>query len=221
MCGRFTLSEDKQSLEQRFGIKMLGRWEPRFNISPTQTLPVIWNPGKPGFTRQVWGMNPVWWTHGSRGLINIRAETLKTKSTFKHLLTHQRCLVPADGFYEWEKSARVKQPYYFSLKDKDIFTFPAIWEKEVAEDGKERLTFSLITVPPNALVRKIHDRMPCILKREDEERWLDPDLGLTDTLELCYAYPANKMQAFPVSRAVNSPAQEGPSLVRRDGPVLK
>ncbi|MBI5654525.1 SOS response-associated peptidase [Candidatus Uhrbacteria bacterium] len=221
MCGRFTLSEDKQSLEQRFGIKMLGRWDPRFNIAPSQSLPVIWNPGKPEFTRQVWGMKPVWWTHGARELINIRAETLKTKKTFKHLLAHQRCLVPADGFYEWEAGGRIKQPYYFSLKDKDIFAFPALWEKEAGDDGKEITTFSLITVPPNPLVKKIHDRMPCILKREDEERWLDPGLDSEKALDLCYAYPAKSMQAYPVSRAVNSPSQEGPNLIRRDGPILK
>lgn len=213
MCGRFTLGEEKETLEKRFGLKLLGRWEARYNIAPSQTMPVVWNPGKIGFTRQKWGMKPVWWTHGARELINIRAETLKEKKTFKHLLEHQRCLVPADGFYEWKKGGKVSQPYCFKLKDGGIFTFPALWEKETGEDGKEILAFSLLTVTPNSLVAKVHDRMPCMLNPDDEVRWLDPGLSPAEALELCYAYPAKDMQAFPVSRAVSSPAAEGPELI--------
>lgn len=221
MCGRFTLAVDKEALEKRFGLKLKGRWEPRFNVAPEQTLPVVWNPGRPEFIRQAWGMRPVWWSHGARSLINIRVETLKTKPTFKRLVAQQRCLMPADGFYEWQKSSRVSQPYRFSLNDGGIFSFPALWEHEVGPGGEERLTFALITVPPNPLVAQVHDRMPCILEPPDEEAWLDPALAASAVLDLCYAFPAAKMQAVPVSRAVNSPAVEGPSLIRRDGQPLK
>jgi putative SOS response-associated peptidase YedK len=221
MCGRFTLAANKEVLEKRFGLKLKGRWEPRFNLAPEQVLPVVWNPGNPEFVRQSWGLRPAWWSHGARSLINIRVETLKTKATFKRLIAQQRCLVPADGFYEWQKSGRLSQPFRFTLKDGGLFSFPALWEKELGPGGEKRLAFALITVPPNPLAAKVHDRMPCILKPEDETAWLDPSLDSSGALSLCYAYPASRMAAVPVSRAVNSPAAEGPSLIRQAGPPLK
>lgn len=220
MCGRFILTADKPALEKRFGLKLRGRWEPRFNIAPTQTLPVIWNPGNPEFTRQVWGLRPVWWTHGDRELINIRLETLKSKTTFRHLVAKRRCLVPADGFYEWKKGGRLSQPFLFALKGGGIFSFPALWEEEKDGEGKTLQAFSLLTVTSNKLVAQVHGRMPCLLKPEDEPRWLDPAASPAEVLDLCYAYPASDMEAMPVSRAMNSPAAEGPSLVRPDGPRL-
>jgi len=130
MCGRFTLTANQEQVEKRFGLKHKGRYAPRFNIAPTQDVPVIWNPQTPQFTRLKWGMTPVWWQAKARSLINIRRETLEQKTTFRYLLAHQRCLVPADGFYEWQRRGRMSQPLYFTLEKHGIFAFPALWEDE-------------------------------------------------------------------------------------------
>jgi len=140
MCGRFTLAANKEVLEKHFGLKLKGRWEPRFNLAPEQVLPVVWNPGNPEFVRQSWGLRPAWWSHGARSLINIRVETLKAKATFKRLIAQQRCLVPANGFYEWQKSGRLSQPFRFTLKGRP-FQFPGVVGKGTR--SRRRKTFGI------------------------------------------------------------------------------
>ena len=211
MCGRYRLSRRKQILEEHFdSVSGTEDWNPRYNIAPTQPVPVIrQNPKEP--VRELslvrWGLVPRWVKDPSVAarMINARSETVSTKPAFSDALRFRRCLVPADGFYEWQKTGKVKQPYCFEINDGELFAFAGIWDRWNDASGKLLETFSIMTTFPNAVMSSVHDRMPVIVSPDSYDCWLDP--GMKDVAavsELLRPYDARLMRRYPVSSRVNS-----------------
>lgn len=221
MCGRFTRSTDKDDLQSRFGF-INPRNIPlstRYNISPTQNLPtVVINQDQRELTLMRWGLIPSWAKDASIGykMINARGETVAQKPSFKRPFKDRRCLVLADGFYEWKRTDKKnKIPYHFVLKSREPFAFAGLWDEWKSPEGEPILSFSLITIGANELMGQIHDRMPVILHEEDEARWLDPLLKDTDKLnELLKPYPSDLMEAYEVSTIVNSAKHDSPDCIK-------
>jgi putative SOS response-associated peptidase YedK len=217
MCGRYTLAET-QGIAARFNVASVpATLAPRYNIAPTQSLPVIIKQSPNQIVLMQWGLVPHWAKagKGDYAMINARAETLAQKPTFRKLLSFHRCLVPASGFYEWQASANGKTPHYIHLKDEPLFAFAGLYERTKDDQGHELLTYTIITTAPNSLMAGIHNRMPVILPQEAEETWLNPDETEADRLTpLLQPYPAEAMLAVPVSRAVNNVRNDTPALVQ-------
>ena len=218
MCGRFTLTTDLQEVAERFCVTppATADFNPRFNIAPSQSVIVIGDNGQRLLQSMQWGLIPHWAKDPAIGnrMINARAETLAEKPSFCEALKKRRCLIPADGFYEWQKVGKVKQPMRIVLKTRAPFGLAGLWDRWISPEKKEILTCTIITTVANELIREIHDRMPVILQREDEARWLDP--GLTDPVQLLpllRSYPSELMEYYPVSRQVNSPRVDVPGNI--------
>lgn len=224
MCGRFTQGRQADDVAGRFGVQQV-LFEPdaRYNIAPTQPVPVVVERAMPGdgparFLEQFqWGLVPSWAKDPSIGskMINARSETVAEKPSFRNALKYRRCIVPADGFYEWDKAGGTKQPYLFRREDGDSFGFAGLWEEWHAPDGSPLLTCTILTTAANDTVGRVHDRMPVILRTRDEEaQWLDTRIRTGDNLApLFRPYPDQWMLAVPVSRRVNSPANDAPDLL--------
>jgi putative SOS response-associated peptidase YedK len=209
MCGRYTLRTRLEKWLESYSVESAIEWTPRFNIAPSQPIVAIRNSaeGKREAVLLRWGLIPSWATDiriGNR-LINARAETLADKPSFKKALKSRRCLVLADGFYEWKESGKTRQPHFVAMADQHLFTFAGLWERwTLLQPAIESCT--IITTQPNALLADIHDRMPAILDSEAAAVWLDPQVEDTATLtSLLAPYPDQAMVAFPVSNLVNSP----------------
>jgi putative SOS response-associated peptidase YedK len=218
MCGRFTLTRATDEVAQRFGADAgQFRLPLQYNIAPTQIVAAVRQNGTRMLEAFQWGLIPFWARDpqiGSR-LINARAETLAEKPAFKHALTRRRCLIPSDGFYEWKKEGRSRQPFYIRRRDGALFAFAGLWETWESPEGEVRRTCVIITVEPNALLAGIHNRMPAILTPENESVWLDPgEKSLARLLSCLTPYPAEEMEYYPVSRLVNSPANDSPECLR-------
>jgi len=220
MCGRFSLKADLSAIAQRFGVSPStaesAAWIPHYNIAPTKTVVVVGDDGTRYLSQIRWGLIPSWATDPAIGnrMINARAETLTTKPAFRVALRKRRCLVVADGFYEWEKRDRTKQPFYIVLKSREPFGFAGLWETWTSPDGEEIRTCTIITTDANKLLKPIHDRMPVILTREAEAVWLDPTIQDPARLPpLLKPYPADALEAHPVSRWVNSPQHDSPDCI--------
>jgi putative SOS response-associated peptidase YedK len=220
MCGRFTLTINPDQLHQQFGLSEPPPTQlaPRYNIAPTQAVAVIANNRDHRKLELFqWGLIPSWAKDPKIGskMINARAETLAEKPSFRTALKRRRCLVVADGFYEWKKTGSGKTPMYIQLKDGQPFGFAGLWEAwQSPEDGLIK-TCTIITTTPNALLAGIHDRMPVILPREAYDQWLAPEeLPAVETLPLLQAYDAAQMRARPVSTLVNSPAVDSAELIQ-------
>lgn len=221
MCGRFNLITDIRSVARRFGLAAppdAAAWRPRFNIAPTQTVIIVADDGTRRLERMRWGLIPSWASDPGIGnkLINARSETLTERPSFRTALRRRRCLIPADGFYEWPAvpGGRGKQPTRIVLRSREVFAFAGLWESWAAPDGQAIRSCTIITCPPNELMATMHHRMPVILTREAEDTWLDPrieDPGLL--LPLLRPYPADQMECYPVSRLVNNPANDSPQLI--------
>ncbi len=217
MCGRFGISFDRGQIEQRFGAKFdAAFFTPRYNAAPSQSLPVILNTEPKKIQFVAWGLRPAWITKVNKreGLINVRAETLREKPTFKSDLQHRRCLVIADSFYEWKKEGKLKTPFRISLKSGEPFTFAGIWEENQDEDGHPLKTFAIITTAANALVVQVHNRMPAILRKESEQTWLNSDVIQENLVSLLYPYPENLMQMYEVSTRVNRATEDSPEVIK-------
>ncbi|MEI6681579.1 MAG: SOS response-associated peptidase [Bacteroidota bacterium] len=217
MCGRYSFAIEDALILERFGLRVrTAIYKARYNCAPMQSLAVISNelPGELSFFR--WGLIPSWAKDASIGnkLINARAETLEEKPSFKNCFRNRRCLVPATGFFEWKRNA-LKTPYHIRLKSGEPFCFAGLWDKWVSGDGEIIQTFTIITIAPNELVAGIHDRMPVIIPRAEEKSWLSPrpDPSLTGLLK---PFPADLMEAYPVSKLVNSPKNDSPEMVLAD-----
>lgn len=215
MCGRYKLSRRKQILEEHFGADPSEvEWEPRYNIAPTQPVPVIrQNPKEPRREMSLvrWGLIPSWAKDASIAatLINARSETANTKPAFRDALQSRRCLVPADGFYEWKRTAKTKQPFCFEVNEGQLFGFAGIWDRWCDPSGKILETCSILTTTPNAVTQSVHERMPVILDPDQYDRWLDPgmrDAGVVS--ELLRPFDARLMRSFPVSARVNHAAHD-------------
>jgi putative SOS response-associated peptidase YedK len=209
MCGRFTLKVLPKELEKRYGVSIkAGKYLPSYNISPSKAIPIVPNDKPDEIIWMKWGMEPSWWRQKGRSLINIRKESLLSKQVFKKNFKTQRCLIPADGFYEWKKIGSKKQPYYFKLKDDGVFSFAGLWDEE-----KSGLACAIVTCEPNTLVAKVHNRMPCILTKEDEYKWLNEEVEENDLMKLLKTFSASKMEGYEVGLGVNSPVNDSEELI--------
>ena len=217
MCGRFTIFADPDRLAERFEASLpADGLQPRYNAAPTQRLPVILNEVPPAIQLLQWGLIPSWAKDpaiGSR-MINARAETLAEKPSFRAAFKKRRCLVLADGFYEWMKTSGGKQPMRIALASGEPFAMAGLWESWHAPDGSLLRTFTIITGEPNELVAPIHNRMPAILLPEHEAIWLDNAAEPAIWQDILRPYPAQRMAAYPVSRRVNFVGNDDEGLVR-------
>ena len=215
MCGRYRLSRRKQIFEEHFDTAPWDDdWNPRYNIAPTQPIPVIrQHPKEP--IRQVslmkWGLVPSWAkdTSGAARMINARSETAAMKPAFRDPLKCRRCLIPADAFYEWKRNGTSKQPYCFEVNGGELFAFAGLWDRWKDPTSDWIKTCSILTTTPNAVTRNVHDRMPAILDPESYGLWLDP--GMTDAQvvsELLKPYDARLMRCYPISTRINHVAND-------------
>ena len=216
MCGRYTLRTSVETLAERFELdEYPSSISASYNIAPTQGVAaVIAEDGKRKLEMLHWGLIPSWADDPSVGnrMINARAESVSTKPSFRKAFKNHRCLVLADGFYEWQKTGDGKQPYFIRMEDDSPFAFAGLWESW--HNGTEIRSSTIITTDANDMVAPIHDRMPVILHPEDYELWLDPAFDEKEPLStLLKPYPAGAMEAYPVSRSVNSPSNNEPSII--------
>lgn len=213
MCGRFTLRTPAKDLAAHFGLPDAPHLGPRYNVAPTQPIATVLTlTGDRQFRLMRWGLVPHWakdLSIGSR-MINARAETVGEKPAFRAALRHRRCLILADGFYEWAKGGKTKQPYYVLLEDDKPFAFAGLWERWLPPEGGEPVeSCVIITTNANEVVGRFHDRMPVILESDDYELWLNPEVADPEqVLPLLKPFPAERMKAYAVSPAVNSPRQD-------------
>ena len=213
MCGRFTLhSRDRIKLKGSQALDL--PFEARYNIAPSQKILAIADYGSgPEVRSLVWGLIPSWSTDG-KGFINARSETLEDKPSFSESFQRRRCLIPADGFFEWRNVGRSKQPYYFQLIDESQFALAGIWDQW--RNAQSSITScAIITTAANELVEPLHDRMPAILKPDSYDVWLDPKTDHAVLEKLLTPFPASKMKSQPVSRAVNAPENDTEELIER------
>ena len=213
MCGRYTMRTSCKVVAEVFALADEPLFQPRFNIAPTQQVPVVRLDEKGrhlAFMR--WGLIPHWADDPAIGnrMINTRAETAATKPSFRGPFRHHRCLVVADGFYEWQKTDGKKHPFYIRLRDDKPFAFAGLWDHW--DRGEEPIdSCTILTTDANETVKIVHDRMPVILAPKDFAAWFDPDLKDPKSLEsLLRPYPGDAMVAYPVSTLVNNPRNENP-----------
>ncbi len=217
MCGRYTLS-NTAGVQARFEIAQAEQpLTPRFNVAPTQAMPVVLKNSPNRLEWMKWGLVPFWSKEpkSSYSTINARAEGITEKPAYRKPIKNQRCIIPADGFYEWQKTGTSKQPFYIHLKNGELFGFAGLYDLYKNPDGSVLKTYTIITTEANELMADIHDRMPVILHPGDEELWLDP--GITDPaqiLPLLKPYPAQEMALYPVSRLVNKPENDVPETLQ-------
>jgi putative SOS response-associated peptidase YedK len=216
MCGRYMLTTPVDALRQLFLFTERPNLAPRYNIAPTQEVPIV-RRTRDGAGRELimvrWGLVPYWADDPKIGnrLINARRESVARTAAFREAYQRRRCLVPADGFFEWQKEGRTRQPLLVRRKDQAPFAFAGLWERWPQPGGGVLRSCTIITCPANKLIAPLHDRMPVILASEDYERWLDPSRA--DGRELLEPYPAAELEAFPVSPRVNSPQYDDPECI--------
>ena len=216
MCGRFTIVPTVD-FHERFRLPAGPAIAPRYNISPGQEVPVIVRTGENRLVPMTWGyVTPfVRGSTAGRPVINARAESLLSKPSFRRAVQEGRCLVPASGFYEWKREGNRKVPFYLRIPAAPLFALAGISGTLMDTAGGEHRIFAIVTTEPNRLVMGLHDRMPAILPREQEEAWLRPGpVGAAELAALLGPYPAREMEAFPVSGRVNDPVNDGPDLIR-------
>jgi putative SOS response-associated peptidase YedK len=209
MCGRYRLSRRKQIVEEHFdAVSGEEDWSPRYNIAPTQPVAVI-RQNPTGHTREIsfmgWGLIPSWATDPSIGnkMINARSETVETTPSFRDPFRSQRCLIPADGFYEWKRSGKSKQPYCFEVADGHLFAFAGLWDRWTDPEGRAVESCTILTTTANTLSADVHERMPVILRPDDYNGWLDTKAGNSNSgLKLLVPF-TGPMRRYPVSARVN------------------
>jgi putative SOS response-associated peptidase YedK len=216
MCGRYTLRTPVETLVERFEINEYpSSITPSYNIAPSQGVAaVIAENGKRKLEMLHWGLIPSWAKDPEVGnkMINARAETVAEKPSYRKAFKERRCLILADGFYEWQKTDSGKQPFYIRMEDESPFAFAGLWESW--QNGREIRSCTIITTSPNEVAAQVHNRMPVILHPQDYEMWLDPDFDEREPLTtLLKPFPAEAMEAYPVSRKVNRPANNDPEVI--------
>ena len=216
MCGRYRLSRRKELIEEYFETANEVDWEPRYNIAPSQNVVIIRQDRAKGERRSSlarWGLIPYWAKDAAVGqrTFNARTETVADKPAFKEAFTRYRCLIPADGFYEWERNGRARHPFHFGMADDSLFAFAGLWDRWRDPSGQIVETCTILTTTPNSLLADVHNRMPVILNRHHHERWLDP--GFSDVKELVgilKPFDAARMKRYAVSTRVNSVENDDP-----------
>lgn len=214
MCGAFSIYNDIAVLSKRFGVKPpKKKLEPRFNVRPAQSIPLIFNTEPDVLEYALWGVHPYWDKEGKMFIINARSDGLE-KATWKKSLAERRCLIIADGFYEWQKTDGAKIPYRFELKNKQPFAFAGLWQEEKDAQGNEHPHCVIITTEPNSLVSGVHNRMPAILNPTDEKLWLNPDVTPEEALKLLKPYPEKEMLSYPISTLINRPTNDSMEVLK-------
>ena len=216
MCGRYSLSQTVETIASAFRVGDAIDWSPRYNIAPTQSVPTVsqLEDRDRQFRLLRWGLVPSWAKDLSIGakLINARSETVAEKPSFRSAFKQRRCLILADGFYEWQRRDGKKQPHYFQLADRQPFAFAGLWEHWQG-DSEPIESCTILTTQANDLLQPIHDRMPVILASEDYDRWLDLETSVDHLHALLHPYDAKAMTSHPVSSVVNSPKYDQPDCI--------
>jgi putative SOS response-associated peptidase YedK len=215
MCGRYRLSQRKQIIEEHFdSVSGLEDWTPRYNIAPTQPVPVIrQHPKEPSRVLSLmrWGLIPSWAkdASGAAGMINARSETAATKPAFHDPLKSRRCLVPADAFYEWRRTGVAKQPFCFEVNDGELFAFAGLWDRWRDPTGQWIRSCTILTTTPNAVTASVHDRMPVILDSHKYDLWLDPGMTNVEAVsDLLKPFDVRLMRSYAVSSRINHVAND-------------
>jgi len=221
MCGRYTLVTNAELLMERFLLDTIAfDLQARYNIAPGQYIPaIIADKGERRAGQLKWGLIPSWAEEEKIGwkMINARAETLGEKLSFKNLLARKRCIIPADGFYEWKQTEKGKQPMRIMMKDGGLFAFAGLFDTWINRDGEKVHSCTIITTKPNEVVSDIHDRMPVILRPEDEQIWLDRERQDIELLQsLLIPFDAGKMTAYPVSAMVGNVKNDMPACIEEE-----
>ena len=222
MCGRSTLTTDIETTSKRYQVELFEtareNWNQiaQYNIAPTHHHPILSNEQPSTWQFFRWGLIPHWAKSAAVGakMINARIESVLEKPAFRQAIRQRRCLVPLDGFYEWQTQGSQKRPYRIGLKNGELFSVAGIWEKWQNPQGHTIHSFSLLTQPPNSLLAPIHNRMPAILHPEQERLWLDRSLSTESALQLISPYPSELMHAYPVSTRVNKVGFNDPILIK-------
>jgi len=230
MCGRYRLTAKERYIAEHFDVDEADvHWSPRYNIAPTQQVAVVRSEAgipRRGFSLMRWGLIPSWANDPkiAAGTINAMSETAAQKPAFRDSLRSRRCLLPADGFYEWKKlGPRAKQPYNFGLKDDGLFAFAGLWDRWRAPSGELLETCTILTTSANPLTREVHDRMPVMLQPGDYDLWLDPHITNPLRVKNLFApFDAGAMRKYPVTTRVGNPAFDDPECSReaREEPLL-
>jgi putative SOS response-associated peptidase YedK len=223
MCGRFSLNASPEQLAERFDLPEAPTVAPRYNIAPTQPVAIVrLNPQSKAreWTHVLWGLVPSWAKDPSMGakMINARAESVAEKPAYRAAFKRRRCLVPATGFYEWQKLEKRKQPHFIAMRDGQPFAFAGLWESWHSPDGSALESCTILTTDPNEVMSPLHNRMPVIVAPADYAQWLgsgedETPHALDQLRHLLRSYPADEMVAYPVSTYVNSPFNEGESCI--------
>ncbi len=227
MCGRYAFFSPAEAVRRTFALDDVPGLEPRYNIAPTQDVPAVraGPEGARAFAMLHWGLVPKWAKERAIGnrMINARAETLAEKPSFRDAFRKRRCLVVADGWYEWQVAPGGKQPWFIRRKDANPIAFAGLWERwKDPADGTMLESCTIVTTDASVSIRKIHDRMPVVLDAADWDRWLDTAFSDTDKLaELLHPFEPKALQAWPVSRLVNAPKNQGPELIEADRSVAE
>jgi len=217
MCGRYVFNPGKpDDFYNRFDVEDRStKLQDNYNVAPGQLMPTITRNSPNTVTLMKWGLTPGW-MKGRSGPINARSETILEKPMFKHSFLNKRCLIPTSGFYEWKKTKDGKVPFYIHLKNDELFSFAGIYESHEDAGGKLHFTYVIITTNPNKLMKDIHDRMPVIISKENEDLWLDNEGKDTEPLlNLLKPYKASDMEAYPVSTRVNTPINNSHDLLTK------
>jgi len=219
MCGRFEIHSAIEIIAKIFGID---EWDidymPSYNVAPSQDIIIAIDKGKRQLIKSRWGFLPSWAKDISDGykMINARAESVAEKPSFKQAFHKQRCLVLADGFFEWKKEGKIKKPYLIRLKSEQPFAMAGLYNKWISPDGEEIMTNTIITTESNDLIRPLHDRMPVILPEDNYADWLISDIvDPSSLLKMLKPYPSDELEVYEVTSKVNSPAVNTPENIQR------
>jgi putative SOS response-associated peptidase YedK len=218
MCGRFALFALSENLARQFGLSSAPSASPHYNIAPSQRVTTVRrsSTGEREIARLRWGLVPSWAKDAGIGnrLVNARAETVQEKPAFRNAFRSHRCLIPASGFYEWQRREGGKQPYYIRMRDETLLGLAGLWDRWEGPDEGVVESCAILTTAANAVLSPIHDRMPVIVSPEKYGHWLDPSLRDSNSLApLLVPFPAEEMIAYPVSPRVNSPATDDAECV--------
>lgn len=220
MCGRYVLSATPEAVQQEFNLTDIPTLAPRYNVAPSQPVPVITNDAPDELTIVQWGLIPSWSKDPKMAykMINARSETVDSKPSYRAPFKYRRCLIPTTGFYEWVKAEDGKQPYFIHRNDKDLFAFAGLWEVWNSPEGEEVWTCTILTTDANDKIKHLHHRMPVILDGDAREAWLDKDSEKGELKAILQPFDDDKMAFYPVSKEVNNVRNDNPMLIERDDP---
>lgn len=213
------MTQSPQVLAEMFGLDEVPVLEPHYNIAPTQDVAAVRKldaAAKPALVFLRWGLIPSWADDPAIGnkMINAKCETVAEKAAFRDAFARRRCLIPADGFYEWEKAGKERIPYYYEMKGHALFALAGLWERWSHPAGTVE-SFTILTTDANELVARVHDRMPVIIAPEHYGRWLDPSVEVAEVRPLLTPFPAAGMESYRVSARVNRPEEDSPDLIKK------